>query len=156
MSRFLRVLCDEDFDRKAREERPQRTQRHHFRPDPFFLAPFASCFGVLCGEALCSQRPHSRPEVSSLRLAPVSSPQKTNKDLCFPFTPKIDRTQRLLRRLEQDAPLLATRVAGLSQHQKSAKDYAERLTAHARAELQRLIQEQPFWDYNDSTPQAAD
>jgi hypothetical protein len=70
---------------------------------------------------------------------------------------KIDRTQRLLRRLEQDAPLLATRVAGLSpEHQKSAKDYAERLTAHARAELQRLIQEQPFWDYNDSTPQAAD
>lgn len=70
---------------------------------------------------------------------------------------KIDRTQRLIRMMEEDAPLLAMRVAGLSpERQKSAKDYADRLTARARAELERLIQEQSFWDHNDPTPQAAD
>jgi len=73
------------------------------------------------------------------------------------FHARIDRTQRLIRMLEEDAPLLAARVAGLSpEHQKSAKDYANRLTAHARAELERLIQEESFWDNNDPTPQAAD
>jgi hypothetical protein len=70
---------------------------------------------------------------------------------------KIDRTQRLLRMLEEDAPLLAARVAELTpERQQSAKEYAARLTAHARAELERLIQETSFWDSNDPTPQAAD
>lgn len=70
---------------------------------------------------------------------------------------KIDRTQRLIRRLEEDAPLLANRVAVLSpEHQKSAQDYAKRLTAQARTELERLLREESFRDYNDSTPQAAD
>lgn len=70
---------------------------------------------------------------------------------------KIDRTQRLIRMMEADAPLLAMRVAALSpEHQKSAKEYANRLTAHARAELARLIQEESIWDHNDPTPQAAD
>ena len=70
---------------------------------------------------------------------------------------KIDRTQRLLRMLEEDAPLLAVRVAPLTpERQQSAKDYAARLRAHARAELEKLIDEGSFWDGNDSTPQAAD
>jgi len=70
---------------------------------------------------------------------------------------KIDRTQRLLRMLEEDAPLLAVRVAQLTpERQKSAKDYAAQLAAHARAELEKLIEEGSFWDCNDSTPQAAD
>jgi hypothetical protein len=70
---------------------------------------------------------------------------------------RIDRTQRLIRRMEEDAPLLALRVAGLSQEQqKSAKDYANELRARARAELDRLMQEQFAWDYNDPTPQPAD
>jgi len=70
---------------------------------------------------------------------------------------KIDRTQRLLRRLEEDAPLLAARVANLTpERQQSAKEYAAQLTAHARAELERLLEEGPYWDANDRTPQAAD
>lgn len=75
----------------------------------------------------------------------------------LPIHAKIDRTQRLIRMMEEDAPLLALRVAGLSpEHQKSAKEYANRLTAQARAELEKLLQEQSFWDHNDPTPQAAD
>ena len=75
----------------------------------------------------------------------------------LPLHAKIDRTQRLLRMLEQDAPLLAVRVAPLTaERQQSAKDYAAQLTAHARAELEKLIEEGLLWDSNDPTPQAAD
>jgi len=75
----------------------------------------------------------------------------------LPIHAKIDRTQRLLRMLEEDAPLLALRVAPLTpERQQSAKDFAARLIAHARAELETLIQEGTFWEGNDSTPQAAD
>jgi hypothetical protein len=70
---------------------------------------------------------------------------------------KIDRTQRLLRMLEEDAPLLAVRVAQLTpERQQSAKNYAAQLTAHTRAELEKLMAEGYFWDANDPTPQAAD
>ena len=70
---------------------------------------------------------------------------------------QIARTQRLVQMLEEDAPLLARRVAELTpEHQKSAKDYAARLTAHARAELEKLMQEDSFWNSNDFTPEAAD
>ncbi len=75
----------------------------------------------------------------------------------LPLHAKIDRTQRLLRMLEEDAPLLALRIAPLTaERQKSAKDYAAQLTAHARAELEKLIEEGLLWDSNDPTPQAAD
>jgi len=70
---------------------------------------------------------------------------------------KIDRAQRLVRLLEEDAPLLDLRVAGLTpERQQAAKDFAARLTASARAELDRLIEQRSIWDSNDSTPQAAD
>jgi hypothetical protein len=70
---------------------------------------------------------------------------------------RIDRTQRLLRRLEEDAPLMAVRIAELTpEHQRSAKEHAARLTAQARAELEKLAAEICFWDANDPTPQAAD
>ena len=75
----------------------------------------------------------------------------------LPLHAKIDRTQRLLRMLEEDAPLLAVRVAPLTaERQQSAKDYAAQLTAHARAELEKLVEEGLLWDFNDPTPQAAD
>lgn len=75
----------------------------------------------------------------------------------LPIHARIDRTQRLIRMIEDDAPLLAIRVAGLSQErQKLARDYADRLKARARAELEKLIQEESLWDHNDPTPQAAD
>jgi hypothetical protein len=70
---------------------------------------------------------------------------------------RIDRAQRLLRMLEEDAPLLAVRVAELTpEHQQSAKSYAAQLTAHARAELEKLLEEGSYWDCNDPTPQPAD
>jgi hypothetical protein len=70
---------------------------------------------------------------------------------------KIDRAQRLVRMLEEDAPLLAVRVAQLGpEHHHSAKSYAAQLTARARAELEKLIQEGSLWDVSDSSPQAAD
>jgi hypothetical protein len=70
---------------------------------------------------------------------------------------KIDRTQRLLRMLEEDAPLLAVRVAPLTEErQRSAKDYAADLRARTRAELEKLIEQVSLWDSNDRTPQAAD
>ena len=70
---------------------------------------------------------------------------------------RIDRTQRLLRMLEQDAPLLAARVAHLTpDYQQSAKSYAARLREQARLELQRLLDQDSAADPNDPTPQPAD
>jgi hypothetical protein len=70
---------------------------------------------------------------------------------------RIDRAQRLLRMLEEDAPLLAIRVAELTpEHQQSAKTYAAQLRAHARVELEKLLEESSSWDSNDPTPQPAD
>jgi hypothetical protein len=70
---------------------------------------------------------------------------------------RIDRAQRLLRMLEEDAPLLARRVAELTpEHQQSAKNHAAQLTAHTQAELETLLQERALWDSNDPTPEAAD
>ena len=70
---------------------------------------------------------------------------------------RIDRAQRLVRMLEQDAPLLARRVAELTpDYQQSAKTYAAQLTAHARAELEKLLEEGAYWDHNDQTPHPAD
>jgi hypothetical protein len=75
----------------------------------------------------------------------------------LPIHSKIDRAQRLVRMLEQDAPLLAVRVEQLTpEYQQSAKNYAARLTAHARAELEKLVQEKYFSDWNETSPQAAD
>jgi hypothetical protein len=59
--------------------------------------------------------------------------------------------------LEQDAPLLAVRVAPLSpERQQSAKSYAEKLAVSARAELNRLMEERTLAETADLHPQAAD
>ncbi len=70
---------------------------------------------------------------------------------------RIDRAQRLVKMLEEDAPLLALRVAPLeAERQQSAKEYAADLIAHAKAEVERLVQQSSFWHTDDSYPQAAD
>jgi hypothetical protein len=70
---------------------------------------------------------------------------------------RIDRAQRLLRMLERDVRLLEVRVAELTpEHQQSAKNYAAQLTAHTRAELDKLLREKTQWDANMALPQAAD
>jgi hypothetical protein len=70
---------------------------------------------------------------------------------------RIDRAQRLLRLLEGDAPRLAVRVAELTpERQRSAQSYAAALSAHTRAELERLLREKSTGDADLSLPQAAD
>ena len=65
---------------------------------------------------------------------------------------RIDRAQRLVRMLEQDAPLLAIRVAPLTpEYQQSAKNYAAELATQARAELEKLLEERSHWVSADST-----
>ena len=55
---------------------------------------------------------------------------------------KIARVQRTLRRLQEDVPLLDQRVKDLSpERQKIAKRFAASMIDHARAELERLVEE---------------
>jgi hypothetical protein len=74
----------------------------------------------------------------------------------LPIDIRIDRAQRLLRMIEEDAPLLAARLAPLSrERQLSAKSYAEQLAANTRAEIQRLLQQKTIAEAGE-IPQAAD
>ncbi len=60
----------------------------------------------------------------------------------LPIDLRIDRAQRLLRMIEQDAPLLEVRVAPLSpEHQASAKSHAHLLAELTRAEIEKLHRE---------------
>jgi hypothetical protein len=75
----------------------------------------------------------------------------------LPIELRIDRAQRLVRMIEDDAPLLAVRVAPLSrEHQESTKSYAAQLATHARAELKRLLEEKAFAEAAEFSPHAAD
>ncbi len=69
---------------------------------------------------------------------------------------KIARTQRLLRRLEEDQPYLRMRLSALGdEHRRSANAFADRVRAEAEAELQRLLAERAA-PYEWSLPQPAD
>jgi hypothetical protein len=60
----------------------------------------------------------------------------------LPIDLKIDRAQRLLRMIEEDAPLLEMRIAPLSrEHQESAKSHAHLLAELTRAEIEKLSRE---------------
>jgi hypothetical protein len=69
---------------------------------------------------------------------------------------RIARTERLLRRLEDDRPYLRVRLSALGAEQRrSANAFAARVRAEAEAELQRLLTERGAasdW----SLPQPAD
>jgi len=55
---------------------------------------------------------------------------------------KIARTQRLLRRLEEDEPYLRARLSALSaENRQSATAFADRVRAAAEDELARLVAE---------------
>jgi phosphoribosylaminoimidazole carboxylase (NCAIR synthetase) len=70
---------------------------------------------------------------------------------------RIDRAERLLRMIEEDAPLLNLRVAPLSsEHQRAARLHAERLAEITRAEIERLLEEKAAVDIVALSPQAAD
>lgn len=75
----------------------------------------------------------------------------------LPIDLKIERAQRLLRMIEQDAPLLSARVAPLSvECQESARSHAQYLAALTRAELKRLKDEKVIFDLAESSPQGSD
>jgi hypothetical protein len=62
----------------------------------------------------------------------------------LPATYRIDRVQKTLRWFEQDIPLLNMRVKDLSaERQRSARQFAAALISQTRAELDRLLEEQP-------------
>jgi hypothetical protein len=64
---------------------------------------------------------------------------------------RIARVQKTLRWFEEDIPLLNMRVKELSQErQESAKRFAAAVIDQTRAELERLMREQPF-DGSDSS-----
>ncbi len=63
---------------------------------------------------------------------------------------RIAKVQRTLEYFESDVPLLNMRVKELSrEQQESAKKFAAAVIDQTRAELQRLLQEQPE-DQNDA------
>jgi len=62
----------------------------------------------------------------------------------IPNTYRIMRVEQTLRRFEEDVPLLNMRVKDLSsERQRSARQFAAALISQARAELDRLLAEQP-------------
>jgi hypothetical protein len=55
---------------------------------------------------------------------------------------KIDRTLRMLQKMEQDMPLLTIRIAPLGkEHRESSRKFAEQMMVHTRAELDRLLEQ---------------
>jgi len=69
---------------------------------------------------------------------------------------KIAKTERLLRRLEEDRPYLDVRLSALGdEHRQSANAFADRVRAEAEAELERLLAERGL-PYEWHVPQPAD
>ncbi|MBZ5655530.1 MAG: hypothetical protein LAO56_09660 [Acidobacteriia bacterium] len=70
---------------------------------------------------------------------------------------KIARTQRLLRRLEEDQPYLRARLSALgAEHRRSASAFADRVRIEAEAELARLMAELGTAQEVTAAPQPAD
>ncbi len=64
---------------------------------------------------------------------------------------RIAKVQRTLRWFEEDIPLLNMRVRELSQErQESARKFAAAVIDQTRAELERLLREQPHDLHNQS------
>ena len=62
----------------------------------------------------------------------------------LPAAYRISRVQKTLRWMEADIALLNMRVRDLSvERQRSARQFAEALVLQTRAELNRLLEEQP-------------
>ena len=65
---------------------------------------------------------------------------------------RIAKVQKTLRWFEEDIPLLNMRVKELSkERQESARQFAAAVIAETRAELQRLLREQPHDLHDPST-----
>jgi hypothetical protein len=70
---------------------------------------------------------------------------------------KIARTQRLLRRLEEDQPFLRARLSALgAEHRQSASAFADRVRMEAEAELTRLMAKRGAAQEQTGAPEPAD
>ena len=70
---------------------------------------------------------------------------------------KIDRAQRLLRRLEEDEPYLRARLSALgAEHRQRVNAFADRVRMEAEAELARLVAELGTVQELTTAPQPAD
>jgi ApbE superfamily uncharacterized protein (UPF0280 family) len=71
----------------------------------------------------------------------------------IPNSYRITRVQQALRHFEADIPLLNMRVKDLSfEQQRSARQFAQAVIAQTRAELDRLIEQQPDFSTDPSEP----
>ena len=69
---------------------------------------------------------------------------------------RIAKTERLLRRLEDDKPYLRVRLSALgAEHRQSATAFTDRVRAEAEEELRRLLAEREM-PYDWTGPQPAD
>lgn len=69
---------------------------------------------------------------------------------------RIAKTQRLLRRLEDDQPYMHVRLSALgAEHRQSVNEFAERVRTEAAAHLERLLAERAV-PYDSHPPQPAD
>jgi hypothetical protein len=69
---------------------------------------------------------------------------------------RIAKTERLLRRMQEDVPHLHMRLKPLgAEYRQSANAFADRMRAEAEAELQRLLQERSAPN-EPAIPQPAD
>ena len=74
----------------------------------------------------------------------------------IPLDERIARTERLIRRLDEDQPYLHFRLSVLGpEHRQSASAYADRVRTEAEAELQRLRAERGL-PFDWTVPQPAD
>ena len=65
---------------------------------------------------------------------------------------KIAKTQRMIRRLEEDEPYMRARLSMLGEeHRQSANAFAERVLSEAEAELRRLIVEREMSNKGESS-----
>jgi len=91
-----------------------------------------------------------------LRAATVTGTLETEFPM-ITLNEKIARTQRLLRRLEEDQPYLRVRLAALgADHRQSASAFADRVRREAEAELARLTAELGTKQELTTAPQPAD
>ena len=105
------------------------------------------------GRGLGRNRPRRVSRLGLVEGEPLRHPLTTMLSIDL----RIDRAQRLLRMIEEDAPLLTLRVAPLSsEHQRAARLHAERLAQITREEIQRLLEEKATVDAVELNPHAAD
>jgi len=75
----------------------------------------------------------------------------------LPAAYRIQRVQKTLRWFEADVPLLNMRVKDLSaERQRMARNFAAAVISQTRAELHRLLQEQPEPDAGEVPCEPAD